>query len=347
MKPTYRAMQIAKTGELELVEREFPEPIGNQVLIEVEACGICGADINDIDHPDPTLAIPRVPGHEVVGRIIALGENVPKRWLLRQRVGVGRLGGHCNECIQCQRGQFQLCENQQFVGSNCDGGYAELMLANATGLVAIPDELTSEEAAPILCAGLATFNALKKSGAEAGDTIAVLGIGGLGHMAIQYARKMGFKVIAIGRGNAIAKEAKHLGAHFYFDSEDKDTIPTLTRSGGVQALVTTITNPEVLSIYLNVLAPQGKMIILGAGKSQLPVSTGNLVVGEREIKGSLTGSPLDSQKALNFSVLFEVLPRVETTPLAYANKALEKLRSGNVNFRMVLTMDRVTFRVRT
>jgi len=347
MSPTYRAMQIAKPGELELVEREFLVPHVDQVLIEVEACGICGADINDIDHPDVALEQPRVPGHEVIGRIIARGTDVPMHWRLGQRVGVGRLGGQCNECAQCRRGQFQLCQSQHFVGSTCDGGYAELMLARYTGLVAIPDELTSEEAAPILCAGLATFNALKKSGAEAGDTVAILGIGGLGHMAVQYARKMGFRVVAIGRGEAISKDVRHLGAHFYLDSNNKDTIATLKSIGGVQALVTTITNADEVSPYLNAIAPQGTMIVLGAGKSPLSVSTGNLVASEKEIKGSMTGSACDSEKALNFSALFEVLPRVETMPLYLANQALVKLRSGNVNFRIVLTMDKVTLRVRS
>ncbi len=191
MKTTYRAMQVTAPGNLELVERQTPAPNPGEVLIAVEACGICGADASDIDKADPALQ-PRVPGHEVVGRIVAIGANTPSIWKVGQRVGVGRLGGHCNECSECRRGRFNLCRNQPIVGSSCDGGYAEMMIARATALVSIPGELSSEEAAPILCAGIATFNALKKSGAEAGDTVAILGIGGLGHMALQYARKMGF-----------------------------------------------------------------------------------------------------------------------------------------------------------
>ncbi len=212
MKRSYRVVQVAKAGRLEIAEREMPSPGPGEVLIAVEACGVCGADAADIDRADPALHPPRVPGHEVVGRIVALGPATPSIWRMGQRVGVGRLGGHCNECVQCRRGEFQLCSKQPFVGSSCDGGYAEMMIARATGLVSIPDELSSEEAAPLLCAGIATFNALKKSGAEAGDTVVVQGIGGLGHLALQYARKMGFRVVAVGRGADIANDALGLGA---------------------------------------------------------------------------------------------------------------------------------------
>jgi len=179
MKRSHRVAQVSKQGELEIAERDTPSPGAGEVLIAVEACGVCGADASDIDRADPALRPPRVPGHEVVGCIVALGSNAPSIWKIGQRVGVGRLGGHCNECVQCRRGEFQLCLNQPFVGSSCDGGYAEMMIARATGLVSIPDELNSIEAAPLLCAGIATFNALKKSGAEAGDTVVVQGIGGL------------------------------------------------------------------------------------------------------------------------------------------------------------------------
>jgi alcohol dehydrogenase len=219
MKTTYRAMQVPRPGLLEMVERPTPTPGVGEVLIEVEACGICGADVGDIEGADPALQPPRVPGHEVVGRIVAIGEYSPSIWRVGQRVGVGRLGGHCNECAQCRQGHFQLCQNQPFVGASCDGGYAEMMLARATGLVSIPDGLDSEEAAPILCAGIATFNALKKCGAQPGDIVAILGIGGLGHMALQYARRMGFKVVAVGRGSDIAQDALALGAHVYIDTD--------------------------------------------------------------------------------------------------------------------------------
>ncbi|WP_407277605.1 alcohol dehydrogenase [Aromatoleum evansii] len=338
MKATYRAMQVTKPGSLELVERYTPTPGKGEVLIEVEACGICGADASDIEGADPALQPPRVPGHEVVGRILAIGEYVPSIWKLGQRVGVGRLGGHCHECAQCRQGQFQLCENQPFVGASCDGGYAEMMLARSSGLVSIPGELAAEEAAPILCAGIATFNALKKSGAEAGDLVAIQGIGGLGHMALQYARRMGYKVAAIGRGREIAETALALGAHVYIDTRTEDAATRLKSLGGATAIVTTIGNVEAVSSLMPGLAPRGRLVLLGAGKDPLPVSVGPLVVGERSVLGSITGTPYENEKALDFSVLAGVRPRVETMPLERAFEAYQRMKSGDVKFRMVLTM---------
>lgn len=338
MKTTYRAMQVTKPGTLELVERATPKPGVGEVLIEIEACGICGADGADIEGADPALQPPRVPGHEVVGRIVAIGENAPSILRLGQRVGVGRLGGHCNECVQCRQGQFQLCENQAFVGASCDGGYAEMMIARATGLVSIPDELNSEEAAPILCAGIATFNALKKSGAEAGDLIAVLGIGGLGHMALQYARKMGFKVAAVGRGRDKEEDALKFGAHLYIDTKTEDAAARLKSMGGAKAIITTIGNAEAVSSLMGGLAPRGRLVLLGAGKDPLPVSAGHLVVGERSVLGSITGTPCENEKTLDFSVLSGVRPQIETMPLEKAFEAYQRMKSGAVRFRMVLTM---------
>lgn len=340
MKSTYRAMQVSTPGTLELVERAVPTPGAGEVLIDVEACGVCGADAADIHGADPTLEPRRVPGHEVVGRIAAVGPGVPAMWKLGQRVGVGRLGGHCNECTQCRRGLFQLCQNQQFVGASCDGGYAEMMVARATGLVSIPDQLTSEEAAPILCAGIATFNALKKSGAEAGDTVAILGIGGLGHMAVQYARRMGFRVVAVGRGDDIAQDALDLGAHRYLDTEKVAAAKELLAMGGAQAIVTTIGSAGTVSSLMQGLAPQGRLVVLGAGKDPLPVSAGHLVVGERSVVGSITGTPYESERTLDFSVLVGVRPMYEAIPLERAAEALQRMKSGDVKFRMVLTMHR-------
>ena len=336
MKTSYRAMQVAAPGVLELVERPTPQPAAGEVLIAVEACGVCGADVGDIERSDP--AAKRVPGHEVVGRIAAIGAGTPAIWRLGQRVGVGRLGGHCHECAPCRRGLFQLCQNQRFVGANCDGGYAEMMLARSTGLVSIPDELGSEEAAPILCAGIATFNALKKCGAEAGDVVAVLGIGGLGHMALQYARRMGFKVVAVGRGSDIAADALALGAHVYVDTRAEDGAARLKGLGGAQAIVSTIGDAAAMAALLPALAPQGRLVVLGAGKDPLPVATGALVSGERSVLGSLTGSPWESEKTLGFSVLAGVRPRIKTLPLEHAQDAYRRLKSGDVKFRMVLTM---------
>ncbi|PVX61325.1 alcohol dehydrogenase [Paraburkholderia unamae] len=342
MKTTYRAMQVTRPGVLELVERPVPAPGPGEVLIEVEACGVCGADAADIEQADPTLASPRVPGHEVVGRIAAMGaatgSDTPPLWRVGQRVGVGRLGGHCNACDACRRGQFQLCRQQPFVGATCDGGYAEMMLARSTGLVAIPAELNAEEAAPILCAGIATFNALRKCGADAGDVVAVFGIGGLGHMALQYARRMGFEVVAIGRGDDIAADALALGAHHYLDTARDDAAARLTQMGGAQAIVATAGDAASVGALMRGLAPQGRMVLLGAGKDPLAVAAGPLVVSEQSVVGSLTGSPWENEKTLRFSVLSGARPMIETLPFERANEAWRKMKSGEARFRMVLTM---------
>lgn len=336
MKKTYRAIQISRPGVLELVNRDIPVPGPGEVLIQVEACGMCGADLRDIQNAEPSRQ--RVPGHEVVGRIIAIGSGTPAIWGLGQRVGVGRLGGHCNACESCRRGQFQLCQNQQVVGASCDGGYAEMMLARSTGLVAIPDELDAIEAAPILCAGLATFNALKKCGAEAGDLVAILGLGGLGHMAVQYARKMGFKVIAIGRGADLAEAARQLGAHDYIDTNEQDAPSRLKLLGGAVAIVSTIPDMATVSHVATGLTAHGRLMLLGAGPASLSLSSGYMVGGERSVQGSLTGTPYDNEKTLGFSVLTDIRPQIETMHLAQANEAYQRLLKGDIKFRMVLTM---------
>jgi len=334
MTATYRAMQIAEPGRLELVERPVPQPQPGHVLIAVEACGICGADSGDIENGTPG----RIPGHEVVGRIVTLGEGVPPIWRIGQRVGVGRFGGHCETCRECRRGRFHLCRNQPVLGASCDGGYAEMMIARATGLVSIPEELASAEAAPILCAGIATFNALKKSGAGAGDTVAILGIGGLGHMALQYARRMGLRVVAVGRGADIAAEALSLGAHRYIDTNTENAAKVLAEMGGAQAILTMISDVAAISALLPGLAPEGLLVLLGAGKDPLPVPMGHLVGGERSVIGSITGSPYENERVLDFSVLTGARPMIETMPLERAIEAYRKMRSGDVKFRMVLTM---------
>lgn len=339
MKTTYRAMQVSRPGVLEPVERATPEPAPGQVLIRVEACGICGADANDIERSPPAAQPPRVPGHEVVGRIAAMGSATPSIWKAGQRVGVGRLGGHCNECDQCRRGHFNLCRNQPVVGSTQDGGYAEMMLVRHTGLVAIPEELGAREAAPLLCAGLATFNALKKSGAQAGDLVAVQGVGGLGHLAIQYARKMGFRVVAIGRGADVGQDARALGAHAYIDAREQDAAACLRQMGGAQVVLTTITDSAAASALVAALAPQGRLVVVGIGKEPLGVAPGVLVGGERMVQGAITGSPFESEKTLDFSVLADVRPMIETFPLEQAQEAYRRMRSGEARFRMVLTME--------
>lgn len=342
MTATYRAVQAIHPGRLELVERETPAPGAGEVLLAVEACGICGADAADIERVEPGR--PRVPGHEVVGRIAALGSGVPSIWTVGQRVGVGRLGGHCNACQQCRAGRFNLCTDQPVVGVSRDGGYAEMMLARATGLVSIPEELDSHDAAPILCAGIATFNALRKCGAEAGDLVVVLGIGGLGHMAVQYARKMGFKVVAAGRGQDIGQDAFDLGAHVYIDTSRESLADALGAMGGAQAILSTIGDAATVSAAMAGLAPRGTMVLLGVGRDALAVSSGFLVGGERAVLGSITGSPHQNEKALRFSALVDALPRVETRPLEQAAAAYQRMKSGEVKFRMVLTMDRTSQR---
>ena len=339
MRRSHRVAQASKSGTLEIAERETPSPAAGEVLISVEACGVCGADAGDIDRADPAMRPARVPGHEVVGRIAALGAGAPSIWKVGQRVGVGRLGGHCNECVECRRGEFQLCLDQPVVGSSCDGGYAEMMIARATGLVVVPNELNPEDAGPLLCAGLATFNALKKSGAEAGDTVVVQGIGGLGHLALQYARKMGFRVVAVGRGAGIADDALGLGAHVYLDAKKEDAAARLQSLGGAKAIVTTIGDVQEVAALIAALAPQGRLVLLGVGKDPLPVSAGHLVRGERNVLGSMTGTPYENERTLDFSVLAGVRPRIETLPLERAAEAVARMRSGQANFRMVLTME--------
>jgi len=336
---TFKAMQITEPGRMEMVERPVPEPGHGEVLLKVEACGICGADAGAVEGFQKSTTYPRIPGHEVVGRILALGQGVPSYLSPGQRVGVGRLRGYCGECEQCRQGKFVLCTDQPVTGSSCDGGYAEMMLARATGLVIIPDELQAAEAAPLLCAGIATFNALSRSGARPGDTIVVQGIGGLGHLAIQYAQKMGYRVIAVGRGSDIRQDALNLGAHQYIDTLQSDAVAEIKKVGGAQVILTTITDSEAASALVKALAPQGKFLVVGAGNSPLLIMPGAMVGNELKLEGSLTGTPYETERALKFSLLISVRAQIETAPLAEAEKAYQRMRSGDVKFRMVLTMD--------
>jgi alcohol dehydrogenase len=337
MTGSFRAMEVVAPGRLALVERPRPTLEKGEVLIAVEACGICGADRADIEGAAPEAR--RVPGHEVVGRITALGDDVPAPWQVGQRVGVGRFGGHCGACRECRRGRFHLCRQQPVMGATRDGGYAELMTARATGLVSIPDALSSEEAAPILCAGIATFNGLRAGAAVPGDTVAILGIGGLGHMAVQYARRMGFRVIAIGRGQDIAADALALGAHRYVDTDAEDAAAALNALGGVSVILSTIGAMDTVVSVLPGLAPEGRLVLLGIGKDPLAVASGPLVGGERAVVGSITGSPFDNERTLGFSVLTDARPRIETMPFEEAQAAFDRMLSGAAKFRMVLTME--------
>ena len=331
---TYLAMQTTPSGELQAVEKITRMPKANQVLIKVEACGVCGADLGDIK---ANLENARVVGHEVVGRILAKGEAVSSRWQIGQRVGVGRLGGHCNECDACRAGQFVHCERQSYMGANRDGGYAELMIADQTGLVAMPESLDSLEAAPLLCAGLATFNALRNSTAKAGDSVAVLGTGGLGHLAVQYAAKMGFEVVSLGRQNLKA-EMTALGAHHYVNLSEQSAVDFLRDLGGADLILSTITHAETISEVAKGLKSKGKLLLLGASGEPLALPLNRLVGKEQQVQGSLTGTPFDAERTLKFSQLTGVKPKVEVFPLTQANEALERLKSGKARFRVVLQM---------
>lgn len=340
MTNTYTAMQVTRPGQLERVEKPLPTPGPGEVLIKVEACGICGADSGVIEGLEKGVDYPRVPGHEVVGTIVRVSDALPAYLKPGQRVGVGRLGGHCHACEQCRLGHFNLCQNQPVTGSSRDGGYAEYMLARATGLVTIPDDLTSVEAAPLLCAGIATFNALRKSHARAGDTVVIQGVGGLGHLALQYARKMGFRVVAVGRGDDIADDVMAQGAHHYIDIHRHDAAAAIKSLGGAQVILSTITDSQAVSALLPALAPQGRLMVVGVGKEPLALMPGLLVGRELSVNGAITGTPIELEKALDFSLLADVRARIETRPLAQAQEAWEKMRSGQAKFRMVLTMDR-------
>jgi D-arabinose 1-dehydrogenase-like Zn-dependent alcohol dehydrogenase len=333
---TYRAMQVTAPGKLELVHKAITQPSAGQVRIRVEACGICHTDAVTIEGGVP-IDYPRVPGHEVVGRIDALGDGV-SGWALGQRVGVGFLAGHCQACVQCRRGNFTACGNQQWTGVHHDGGYAEMMTANANALVSIPDALAAAEAAPLLCAGITVFKALKKSGAQAGDTVAIQGIGGLGHLAIQFARKMGFRTVAVARGSAKEAHARALGAHHYIDSEAGDAGAALQALGGAHVIVSTIASPKAVSPLLSGLAVRGRMIMVGLGNEAIEVQPFDLIKQDISIGGSLTGSTIESEDALAFSALQDIRAKIELAPLEQARAAYERMMANLAQFRIVLTM---------
>jgi len=332
---TYRAMAVIEPGKLGLVKKTIPRLKNDEVLLKVEACGMCGADINDI--ANASLEEQRVPGHEIIGSIISMGPNVPAIWKLGQRVGVGRFGGYCQWCDACRQGNFHLCANRPVMGITKDGGYAEIVCVSATGLVAIPEQLSSFEAAPILCAGIATNNALKMANLEPGDSVAILGIGGLGHMAIQYAKKRGFHVTALGRGEDIAQDAYELGAHQYIDLT-QDSSPILEKLQPFKAIISTIGSAASLTQLSNKLDKKGKLIVLGITKDKLEITTGSLVSNELQILGSITGTPYENEQLLKASVLNSIRPQFELIKFENANQGLERLKSGQAKFRLILRM---------
>jgi propanol-preferring alcohol dehydrogenase len=332
---TYRAVQVTSPGKMELVNRPLSDPGAGRVRLRVEACGICHTDSVTMDGLMPGIAYPRVPGHEVVGRIDALGEGV-SGWKIGQRVGVGLLAGHCGVCTSCRRGDFVTCTNQPLSGVHHDGGYAESMIALPSGLASIPDDLESVDAAPLLCAGITTFNALRHSLAEPGDLVAVQGIGGLGHLGVQFAARMGFRVVAIARGGEKGPFAKELGAHHYIDSTAGDPATALQALGGARVILATASDSKSMSELIGGLAPRGRMIVAGAGSSPIEVSPMHLLFGSRGIEGTLTGSAIDNEDTLAFSVLQRIKPIIETVPLEKAAEGYQRMLSNKARFRMVI-----------
>jgi D-arabinose 1-dehydrogenase-like Zn-dependent alcohol dehydrogenase len=333
-----KAAQISKPGgDWELVEREIPEPGAGQVRVKVEACGICHSDALVKEGLWPGLQYPRVPGHEVAGRIDALGKNVTA-WKTGQRVGVGWHGGHDFVCEQCRRGDFAMCINRKVTGIDFDGGYAEYMIAPASAIAAIPDELPAEEAGPFMCAGVTVYNALRNSGARAGQVVAVHGIGGLGHLGVQYARRMGFETVAINRGNDKQDLALKLGAHHYIDSTAADTTAELQKLGGARVILATAPNAGAISALVDGLSPDGKLVVPAAPAEPLTISVMPLIMGRRSVAGWYSGTPRDSQDTLEFSALSGVHPMIEKYPLERVAEGYEQMHSGRVRFRVVLTL---------
>ena len=335
MKGTYKAVQVSAPGTLQVVERPVTEPAAGQVRIRVEACGICHTDAYTINGTYPGLTLPRVPGHEVIGRIEALGQGV-SRWKIGQRVGVGLIAGEDGVCEPCRRGDMVSCEHPVVSGVTADGGYAEVMIAEARGIAAVPDELTSAEAAPLLCAGVTTYNALRNASLRAGDLVAVQGIGGLGHLGVQFARHTGFRTVAIGRGRDKEKLAKDLGARLYIDAAVEDTATVLQRMGGARAILATGTSGDAMGRLVPGLAARGKLIVVGAPDDPIQSSALPLIFGGRSIYGSLTGTPNDSEDTLAFSVLENIRPMIETFPLEKAADAYARMMQGKARFRVVL-----------
>ena len=333
---TYRAVQAVSQGRLELTEKTLQAPGPGKVRIRVEACGVCHSDSGTVEALFP-IQWPRVPGHEVVGRIDALGSGV-QGWVAGQRVGVGFLGGSCGYCEFCRNGDLVNCRNQEFAGIHDDGGYAEVMIAKASGLVSIPDSLSSVDAAPLLCAGLTTFSALRNAPAKAGDLVAVLGIGGLGHLGVQYARRMGFEVAAIARGADKAELAKKLGAHHYIDNAATEPAEALQALGGAKIILITASGGKTVTETFKGLRPGGVSIVLGVGPEPIEVSAMGLIFGSRKLEGALTGDPATGEETLRFSALSGVSAMIETVPLGEAADAYAKMMAGKARFRMVLTM---------
>jgi propanol-preferring alcohol dehydrogenase len=332
--PTYRAIQVAPDGSLELTERELVDPPAGHVRINVEACGICHSDSASV-HPHAATEPGRVPGHEVVGRIEALGEGVT-RWSLGDRVGVGFLGGPCGVCDECRRGNFVNCSDQPTTGYGVDGGYAEKMIARESGLVAIPDELSSVDAAPLLCAGFTSYNGLLNANPKPGDLVAVQGIGGLGHLGLQYADKFGARVVAIARGTDKAELADQLGAEHYIDSAASNVGDELQKLGGADVALATAASGASMSALVPGMRHGGRLMVVGVSNEPITVTPMDLIFGGVTLAGSLTGTPTQNAENLRFSADRGVRALIEEAPFEDAPAAFDRMMSGAARFRMVL-----------
>jgi D-arabinose 1-dehydrogenase-like Zn-dependent alcohol dehydrogenase len=333
-----KAVQVGKPGgDFEIVERNIPGPVRNQVRIKVEACGICHSDVLVKEGLWPGIQYPRVPGHEIAGRIDAVGPDVTN-WKPGERVGVGWHGGHDFTCNPCRRGDFIHCQNEKITGISYDGGYQEYMVVPAEAVAAIPDDLQAADAAPLLCAGITVFNALRNSGARPGDLVAVQGIGGLGHLGIQYARQMGFRTFAIGRGKDKEALARKLGATHYIDTAAGDPSAELQKFGGAHVILATAPDSKAMAAVVNGLASNGKLLVVGASGDPIGVTPIQLIMGTKGIQGWASGIATDSEDTMQFSALTGVRPMIEKYPLEKAAEAYDQMISGRARFRVVLTM---------
>ena len=333
-----KAAQIPKAGaDFQIVEREIPNPSAGEVRIKVQACGICHSDALTKEGAWPGIQYPRVPGHEVAGIVDEVGAGVSD-WKKGQRVGVGWHGGQDKTCLACRRGDFRNCRNLKIPGISYDGGYQQYMVAPVEALVTIRESLSDVDAAPLLCAGITTFNALRHSGAMPGDLVAVQGIGGLGHLGIHFANKFGYRVAAIGRGSENATLAKKLGASMYIDSKAANAAAELQKLGGAQVILATAPSSKAMSELIDGLGPNGKLMVIGATFDPIEVTPIQLISGSRTIQGWAAGTPTDSEDTLRFAELTGVRPMIETYPLEKAAEAYARMMSGNAQFRVVLTM---------
>ena len=333
-----KAVQISKPGgNFEVVDRPTPEPGRGQVRIKVEACGICHSDALVKEGLWPGIQYPRVPGHEIAGRIDKIGPDVTL-WKPGQRVGVGWHGGHCFECDPCRRGNFMNCKFEKVTAVHFDGGYSEYMIAPAEAVALMPDDLPTDEAAPLMCAGVTVYNALRHSGAQAGDLVAVQGIGGLGHLGIQYSRQMGFRTVAIGRGGDKQPLTKKLGAHEYIDTNNGSPAQALQKMGGADLVLATAPDSKAMSALVDGLGPNGTLMVVGAGFDPLTVTPLQLIPGSKSIRGWASGTAKDSQDTLEFSSWSGVRPMIERYPLVKAAAAYNQMITGKARFRVVLTI---------